>query len=269
MDNLHNTEAAKDAATISKGEAARMIFAAIGTRPNPCDRIFTRPDVDLVFDEDLPRFLTFGTMGLLGFVSDLALTKEKLSGTPEVKAALRICRAALDVLEPLANVPDETDETASDANTLHDLRAELHALRPAALQAGRATEVSRHRCPPLCEEAATNVEHGDVLGKWLSLSLEVARLEFSSDELSGDATESLELEDAFMLLAQLTREDERGLLCDLTIEATQINRFRAAFAQVRCVLLDELEDDFEAHVSERVKELHHDLLCIENRGRNR
>lgn len=65
---------------------------------------------------------------------------------------------------------------------ISELRAELHALRPTALEAATATEISLTRCPPLCEDFSTDVEHGDVLGKWLSLSLELARLEAGADD---------------------------------------------------------------------------------------
>lgn len=85
--------------------------------------------------------------------------------------------------------------------------------------------------------------------------------------LRGDQTQPLSLSEAFTLVAQVAREDERGQLYDLATEAAQINRFRAAFTQARGQLV-ELESDFETHVSNEVDRLHRELACITNRGRN-
>lgn len=63
--------------------------------------VFDRADINTVFDgrDEEAEFLREGAVGLVQFTTFLALDKrDALPDTPEVRAALRLCRAALDAL---------------------------------------------------------------------------------------------------------------------------------------------------------------------------
>jgi hypothetical protein len=164
--------------------------------------------------------------------------------------------------------------TPEPSGNLSELRARLLALRPAAMRSHVSCQRSDAEIEA-DEQAGRQIAQpgdNDALHEWLSLSLQVAEAEQEAaldeqDARSGDETPSLSLEGAFKLLAQMAASDERGMLGDHASEADQINRCRAAFAQSRGQLVP-MEEDFEAHVCERVEELHRELSIITNRGRN-
>jgi hypothetical protein len=164
--------------------------------------------------------------------------------------------------------------TPEPSGNLPELRSRLVALRPGAIRAHVSLQRSDAEIEADEQSAQRIMQPGDndALHEWISLSLDIAKAEQEQaldeqDARSGDETPSLSLEGAFKLLSQMAASDERGTLYDFASEADEINRCRAAFAQARGILPG-LEEDFESHVDDAVNQMHRELSCITNRGRN-